>query len=317
MVLVMYSSLERHVKRFPGTYWAISNHPNVTLSTLKNLQDYEWNWHTLTIHNNWSWEWVREFPDKEWDWNLLSDSKYFNWNWVREFPNKPWNWVTLSNKANTISIIKEFPDKEWDWYDLTLSPYIQIKDIRENPNYPWHINELLFTDIDEEIIDFIRFYRSHYDIYAWSDHSSRTPWRLVKLNTDLPWNYKCIKIRNSKEFEESDVHFLFTHKGSWDWSHLSAVLDFKIILKYVKDFPWNFSEVSRNKTVKYKDVISHPEIPWNYSLVNLSYEVVEWNAANVIKRYWKKVTTDPSYKICKNVTLKYFENIEKEFLCIQ
>lgn len=310
----MYSSLARHVKRFSrsGVHWVISNHPSVYLSTLKELPDYNWNWFTLTNHTNWSWDWVREFPNKPWDWDTISDSPYFKWDWVREFPNKPWNWKILSNRVDKMSILYEFPDKEWNWCDLTLSPYILVKDIRANPNFPWQINELLFTDIDEEYIDFIRFYRSHYDRFAWSDHSSRTPWRLIKLNADLPWNYNCVRINNTIEFEESDVHLLYMH-DTWNWSHLSSVVDFKIILKYVKDFPWNFSEVSRNKTVTYKDIISHPEIPWNYSNVNLDFYIVEWNAANVIKKYWKKVSTDPNYKMCKTLVLKHFENVEKSF----
>lgn len=312
----MYSSLVRHVKRFPGVYWTISNHPNVTLSCLRELPDYNWNWTTLTVHKNWNWEWVRTFPDKEWDWETLSDSRYFLWDWVREFPNKPWNWKTLSNRVNDISILKEFPDKDWDWYDLTLSPHVKIKDIYENPNFPWEINELLFTDIDQDILDFIRFYRSHYDKYAWADHSTRTPWTLIKNNLDLPWVYNCIRIRNSNEFEESDVHILYA-SNTWDWANLSSMIDFKIILKYVKDFPWNFFEVSRNKTVTYEDVVSHPELPWNYSNINLDHEIPEWIAANIIKRYWKKVTTDPSYDMCRKVVLKHFEDVEKSFPILQ
>lgn len=312
-MVLMYSSLVRHVKRFPKYKWELSFHPNVTMSVLKELQDYEWNWNHLTNHKNWSWDWIREFPDKPWDWDWLSESPYFTWNWVREFPDKPWDWKVLSIRVSDISVLKEFPDKPWDWYDLTLSPGVKISDIRQTPNLPWNINELLFTVVDEEIVDFIRFYRSHYDKSAWSDHSSRTPWSLVRLNADLPWNFNTIRIRKSEEFQECDIHFLYM-SNDWDWNHLSSVLDFKIILKCIKDFPWNFEYVSRNKTVKYTDVLSNPDLPWNYNFIQLDFEVVEWNAANVIKRYWKKVVSDPSYEMCKRVLMKHFEDDKKIFL---
>lgn len=302
----MYSSLVRHIQKFSGVSWdyhALSTHPSVTLSVLREFSDKNWNWNVLTCNPNWSWYWVREFPDKHWNWRIISDSKHFTWSWVREFPDKPWSWQILSNKVEGLNTIQEFPDKPWDWYTLTLGPHITIDDMLKTPNCPWTINELLFTKVDAEIMNFIRFYRSHYDSDAWCDHTSRTPWSLIKKNMDLPWIFFFVRFESSSEFSfAEDGQYLYTHR--WNWVHLSETLDFKDVIQRCPELPWDYKAVSRNNTVSYRrDVLTHPELPWDYTSLRLEDEKRDWCASNVIKRYWKRCATDPSFKMCRKVVL--------------
>lgn len=305
-------SLIRHIRRFPGIEWdwtTLSLHPSVNLKTLQTFEDKPWNWSLLTRNPNFVWMWVQTFPNKPWNWRYISESERFNWNWVREFPNKPWVWCILSDKIEGIETILEFPDKPWSWYTLTLGEHTSISDMLKNPNLPWVINDLLFTNVDDEIMSFLRFYRSHYDADAWCDHTVRTPWNLIKKNSDLPWVSVFIKIRDANEFDEDDVKYLYDEKYIWNWTHLSEMLDFnKIIVKNL-DRPWDFTAVSRNKTVSYKDVLKFPELPWNHNLILLSDEFAEWNAANIIKKYWKRCVTDPAYRMCKKLLLGDLMNI--------
>lgn len=297
----MFKALNRHINNFSSSmnewnFTVLSSHPNLYLCVLKEHRDKEWNWSLLARHPNFSWEWVREFPHKPWDWAYLSVLPCFTWNWVREFPNKHWNWNVLSNKPDiTIDIIKEFEDRKWNWYTLTMHPSISTGLMMENPNFPWKIEELLFTDIDEDIIRYLRYYRSHYDHSAWADHTMHTPWRLIKANMDLPWVYFNIILKTFEDFKIDDIKYL---NENWNWKHLSEMVDYSII-KMHPELPWDMKVVSRNPTLHYRDVTSK----WNLNTVNLKDEMNEWNASNVIKRYWKRCVTDPSYKMCQKILL--------------
>lgn len=299
-------SLTRHLQRFRDVEWnwlALSLNGSLSLNTLKTFPDKPWNWHIVTRNPKFVWLWVQHIPDAPWDWKYISEMENFTWDWVREFPKKPWDWGVLSKKIRSINTIKEFPDAPWDWYELTLSPKTNISEMVENSNFPWKINELLFHDVDEETIRFLRFYRSHYDKDAWKDHTSRTPWRLIKQNYDLPWDLYHMKLNSSDEFLDEDMKYLYEYNGDLNWYYLSAKIDFKIMMNHM-DAPWDFQNASVNKTVSYKHMIQFPELDWCHSVVQLEDEKREWNAANIIKRYWKRSVTDPGRALCRKLLLK-------------
>ncbi len=302
----MYSSLVRHIRRFPDGHWdwqVLSLNPCVTLDALKTFHDKPWNWTLLMQNKNWNWNWVREFPEKPWNWKFLSESEYFRWDWVREFPKKAWNWNILSDRIENVDTIHNFPDAPWNWTKLTLGNNTTISDIMKFPNYPWTISELMFTAVDEEIIQFIRFYRSHYDIEAWCDHTAHTPWKLIRSNLDLPWVFRFVKIQDTKDFTEADVDTLYRYSHSWDWDHMSEMLDFESIISKHPDLPWSHDYISKNRSVSYKHVMQFSNITWNLNTIQLEDEKKEWIAAEVIKRYWKRSVTDPKYKLCQKIVI--------------
>lgn len=296
--------LVRHLNRFHDVSWnwdSLSLHSSVNLQVLKNLRDKPWNWSLLTKNRKFVWMWVQEFPDAKWDWNYVCRSDLFSWNWVREFPKAPWNWNVLSDRIVGVNTVKEFPDVHWNWYKLTLGPSISTTDMVENPNFPWTINELLFVDIDDEIIRFLRFFRSHYDKEAWQDHTARSPWKIIRQNMDLPWN---LFFARFEEFDsESDTRILYEYKTDLNWNRLSEILDFSSVISKCPDLPWNFVWVSKNKTVTYRDVLDFPNLSWDHSEICLELDIREWNAANTIKKFWKKCVTDPEYQMCRKVVL--------------
>jgi hypothetical protein len=295
--------LVRHINRFHGNVawdWnSLSVHPSVNLQVLKSLRDKPWNWSLLTKNRKFVWMWVQEFPDKAWDWNCICRSDLFSWNWIREFPKAPWNWNILSDNIVGVNTLKEFPDEKWNWYKLTLGPRISPTDMVYNPNFPWTINELLFVDVDEEIIRFLRFFRSHYDQDAWKDHTCRASWKIIRQNMDLPWILFFAKF---DEFDD-DVRFLYEKRYMLNWNHLSEILDFSSVIYKCPDLPWNFMYVSKNKTVTYRDVLDFPNLPWDHSVLCLESDRREWNAANTIKKFWKRCVTDPAYQMCRKVVL--------------
>lgn len=303
----MNSELVRHMRRFPDTEWnfrKLSHHPNLTLSVLKEFPNEQWDFYNGVSRNkNWNWGWVRHYPDKNWNWFVFSESNYFTWDWVFEFPDKPWDWNILSDNA-TVNVLKKLPNKPWNWTKITLSENTPVKDMIETPYFPWKINDLLFTFIDEEEIKFIRFYRSHYDENAWSDHTNHTPWSIIKCNLDLPWDIRFITMID--KFDESDIKYLYTIKG-WNMDYMSEVLSIDIISK-CPDLPWNMDTVSKKPNSNYKKV----NLKWNMHVINLDFERKEWFAASIIQRYWRKCATDPSYSMCKKLVLFELKDALKE-----
>lgn len=288
----MNSELVRHIKNNPHVHWnfqTLSKHPNVTLSVLKNFEKENWDWNILTYHKNWNWEWVRCFPCAKWNWYFLSSSMYFSWNWVKELPDAPWNWTVLSSRIDGIQTIKDFPCSPWDWYILTLHEKTSLKDMMETSYFPWRVNSLLFRCIEDEEIEFIRFFKSHYDKDAWEDHTQHTLWSTIKKNLDLPWVPQCIVVDT---FESEDLHLL---KG-WNMNHLSEVVPLDIIMKN-PGVDWNMNIVSQRSGVNY---IHFPNFMWNMHTVNLDFDKIRWFAAMKIQRYWKRCVSDPSYMVCKN-----------------
>jgi hypothetical protein len=301
--------LVRHINRFQEVSWnwnSLSLHPSVNLQVLKKLRDKPWNWYLLTHNPKFVWMWVQEFPDSKWDWNRISKSDLFTWNWVREFPKAHWNWNLLSDKILSVETIKEFPDASWNWYKMTLGPVITVNEMVETPNFPWMIEELLFVDVDEEIVRFLRFFRSHYDEEAWQDHTSRAPWNIIIQNMDLPWNLFFVRLKST---DTLDTRLLYERGSEFDWNHLSEVLNFSTVISMCPDLPWNFAYVSRNPSVTYKDVISFPTMPWDYNSVRLDRDRLEWNSANTIKKFWKRCVTDPVYQMCRKVVLGHLMSI--------
>ena len=305
--------LIHHIERFTNVArwdWnVLSLHPSLKLKVLKRFPDHPWSWDLVTMNSNFVWMWVQEFPDKPWNWRHLSETKRFNWDWVREFPNKPWNWNVLSDNIEGMTTLTDFPDKPWNWYKITLGDHTTPHDMLLTPNFPWTINELLFTEIDEETLTFIRFYRSHYDVEAWRDHTARTPWKLIKANLDLPWILNAVKFQNSCEFEIEDVRYLYDSSIMWNWLHLSEMLDFNKIIIQCMDLPWDHYRLSKNKTVSYRDVMKFSEIHWDYNSIHLEYDKKELRAADIIKKYWKKSVTDPEYTLCRKIVLGDLMNI--------
>ena len=303
----MNSELVRHIRRYPDIEWnfrKLSFHPNLTLDVLKEFSEERWDFYFgVSKNKNWNWGWVYEFPNKTWNWVYFSESPYFKWSWVYEFPNKSWNWDVLSGKSG-IQQLKDFPDKSWNWEVLTMSHSIHISEMMKCPYYPWTIEKLFFTCIEEEEIDFLRMFRSHYDSDSWEDHTDRTTWSIIKKNLDLPW---CVHNIRIDKFEEGDIKYLYNLKG-WNMEYLSEILDIEIILQ-CQDLKWNYDAVSRNKTANY---YRYPSVKWNMHAMNLDFEKARWMAACVIQRYWKRCVTDPSRGMCRKLLLCDMSSIESD-----
>lgn len=284
----------------------VSAHKSLSLSFIKaNLYTRVWNWDAISQNPNFSWHWVREFPNEAWNWSILSKNPNFIWKWVDEFPEKEWDWNILSKKANDVNIVNMYKDKPWNWLILTLSEDIPTEDILRYPEFPWTVNSLFFTEVTDFEISFLRHFKDSYDAIAWKDHTNHSSWKVIRKNMDLPWVFNDV---THSEFTSEDIPILIHYRDIWDWKILSRCVPFYIINE-TQDLPWDHEEISKNATVDIFHVRKCNWVKWNLAHVSLDAEVHLWNAAQTIKRYWKRCATNPEYTMCKKLVMREIESI--------
>lgn len=271
---------------------------------------------SLSSHHQLNTETLKRYRDENWCMFYLAANKNFSWEWVTDiFPTKRWNWRSLSYKSPSMDVILSNLDKEWDWTVLTVEPGVTFSDMVQWNNLPWRINQVLFVDLESDTdLEFLRMYREHYDDIAWVDHSRRAVWSLVKRSPDLPWRWHVVKIEVN---DESDVRFLVEEvpdQTSVNWSTLSATVDAGLILRTRHIGFWNWSVVSLNKTLTYDQVLAHPEIPWNYSMVPCEKFndglARRWMAAFKIQTQWRLAVSCPAFDLCRRRLIREWETYD-------
>jgi len=286
----------------------VSSHKSLSISFIKkNLTTRPWNWRVVSENQNFSWFWVTELPHEAWDWRALSKNPYFIWKWVDEFPEKDWDWDFLSTRVEHVITVAIYREKPWNWLVLTMSENIPVEDILRYPDFPWVVNSLFFTRVTDFEIPFIRHYKNTYDDIAWKDHTSRASWEVIRDNMDLPWVFTDIK---PKTCTIKDIPILVDNRDVWDWKILSHSVPIGVIHETrTLGLPWDHEEISKNPTVDIFSVRQCDWVRWNMAHVSLDAEIHLWNAAQTIKRYWKRCATHPGYMICRKLVMNEIQSI--------
>lgn len=275
----------------------LSTHPDLTLDTLKEFKDEDWDWTNMMFHKNFNLKWLRVFPNKPWDWYNMHTSIKFRIFWISLFPNADWNEREISRRA-TIRDLKRFPQFNWDWEEVTCCSNISVQQMVNNPTLPWQFGNLGFTRILHQEIAFIRFFIDRFTPANWIDFTLTTPWIIIKTNIDLPWDYHWVRFE-SYEIIESDLEIFSQNIQRWNWEYLSMNVPVDFIIKY-PHLPWVHDMVSQNKTLRFKHL--REPFQWDYSLVPCEpiFDIVlKWHSANVIKRAWRDAIANPEYKMCR------------------
>jgi hypothetical protein len=283
-----------------------TEHPQLVLEVLEKYPDKNWNWFGLQRNKNFTYHWIRRFPDKDWNWRGISRGFNFDLSIVREFPKKNWDWRAISRVLNNNEIF-EFREYPLDWSYLTLSETCHTDFMILSPDLPWSIHELFFKSIDEEEIDFLRFFRTRYSDYDWEDHTMHASWAIIKKNMDLPWIKRLVTI---SKYEEGDIEIIKAHPGDWS---ISSVIPVDIILENMSVIHWDFYYgVSINPTLKPEHVEKFPNLDWNFCVVPINPKMNEWFAANIIKKHWKRAVTDPKRKLFRKIFLEKMQALSIE-----
>lgn len=294
-------------------FGVLSDHEDLTIETLEKFPDKDWDWASIVHHKNFSVKWLKRLPDAPWEWNHIHTSNKFRMYWIQLFPDKPWNQMAISHRA-TIEDIRNFPNFPWVWSDVTCYSNISSDEMIENSDLPWDFYNLGFTDILEEEIRFLRFFKSSFVFTNWVDFSKTVNWDVFRQNLDLPWVYYRIQWDNT--FRESDFEIIKKiGVDKWNWELLSRNVPVKYIKKQL-DLPWIGSYVSQNPTLSYYQM-KYLNLEWDYSYTPCEYPplmILDWHSANVIKRAWKRAISNPEFKMCRDRLLNEAKELENVYI---
>jgi hypothetical protein len=326
--------LARKIKEYPNIkVWDLIDSEDLTLDTLIEFPDLNWDWKNLNLSNNFSFEWVRkfpnkpwnwndldisndfsfawveEFPDKNWDWGNMHEDIDFSWDWVKKFPTKPWDWTILSTLTR-IEILSEFPMWPWDWESVTVFSKIPVEDICKNPNFPWTHNTLSFDSVGEEEIVYLRQFVNILQQASWVDYTRIASWSIIKRNMELPWAF--YYIRDWTSFEDSDVDTI--KNIGINWCSLSKQCPMDIVVNHL-NLPWCEKTLSINQTLKTEHFKHFKSLDHNFTPCDSKEDVVrKWHAAGVIKRAWKQSLYNPNYKNCKRYIQQFIIDFQESIL---
>lgn len=129
-------------------------------------------------------------------------------------------------------------DKDWDWGELSSNPEISFSDIKNNPTLPWSSDDVIENpnvSIDEYLV-------------LYPDRS--TDWETLSMNPGLT-TLDLLRYVNLGMVDSDAIS-----------NNTNVTLEF--VLAYQHTLPWDWYCLSLNKNITITDVVSHPELSWNW-----------------------------------------------------
>jgi hypothetical protein len=285
--------------------------PGVTWEIIQEHQDKPWCLESFSKNPNVDMEFIKTHPEIQWCWAYVSINPSITWEDIVENIDLPWDWSYLCKNPNiTLEIIKENMEYPWNWYFLSYSKNVTLQTMIDNPQLPL-------------------------DWRAFAYHNPLTSFRELKgnelvpcfirdmikdYNTDVP-DIREIVLKSSR----CTLQDVIGLEGTWNWFDVSknSNISFDMIVENPQ-LPWDPYGTCLNPNISMQIIEERQERPWiwcmlcdNPSLFKLSPTkemikgVKRWHAACVIKRYWFKCMTDPSFKVCKKRLLNDFQMMFK------
>lgn len=170
-----------------------------------------------------------------------------------------------ANKNLSWKYIEENLSKNVDYDFLSCNPNINIENVftkyKENDLYThlYHSKrDILYEYVDSygtyEYIKYMEKECNHIINYNYLSSNSNITWEFIKNNSDKPWN----------------IFFMIGYNKN-------------ITLDIVLENPDYFKNISKNKlseieTLTWNNIINHPEIDWNFSILsknsNITFDIV-------------------------------------------
>ena len=142
------------------------------------------------------------------------------------------------------------------------------------------------------------------------------PWSIISQMLDKNWNWD--QLSKNKDLT---IDIVKQHVTFWDWFSISSHRNITLsdVLEN-PDLPWNWSGLSSNPSITRPIKEQHPELPWTtkcyihptsprafhpWPCFKMEF-VRRWRAQKVIKRYWFRAITDPTYQVCRKRLMREF-----------
>lgn len=322
--------LARHIRKY-GFESDFSDHDDLTLETLLEFPMEDWDWSSVLFHPKCTLDWILAFKNKPWPWRDVHVTDNFSVFWILHIHDKPLDWTSLSRIENIHSIAVEYPDKPWDWRSLSVTvpiyhitqypdlPWdwstatiignITVQEMCRHPDLPWDIENLSFSCIGEDEIEYLMVFRHRFTEDQWVDFSRHAIWDFVKLNMGFPWVFEHVRFK--KDLEESDFELIQTIGfNQFNWARLTQWVDCDVILKY-NYYPWRWDVIHLNTTLGHDHLDRIYSMNWSQAPCEDEESIVlKWHSACVIQRQWRRCTTDPEFTVCRNQIYRFLDELE-------
>jgi hypothetical protein len=250
-------------------YPEIAKHPSVDISFIMDHPEHKWDWYFVSENPNITCDFIEEHMY----------TKNLNWNAILIHPNVPISF--LEKHKNFI-----FSKKRFMWYHATQNPNMTIEFIMNHLYYEW--NE---SDVSEYVritCDDIRKYRS---IFRW-DYKACTRNKSITLrdifqNMDIKWDMRQISRNPNITFQDHIEHIEFVEfvvpdkikdipdnfveyflkRSSYDDLTKNVFVDVRFFLER-RDWMWNWSQISMNRTLRAEHVIEYPDLDWDFDAMS-------------------------------------------------
>lgn len=225
---------------------------------------------------------VHKLSYKHWDWAKLS-SNYKMLDSVTTFDiSLPWDFENLSRTLPIISrldIVIQNPNANWQWD--TISRNIRYKsDVKlmvNNQHLPWQWH-LIYIPYDIESVlkhshlnwnwgklsqilplDFIF---THQYQWSWKHISSRSDITLDMLKkNNVPWFYNLLTC----DYDADMIQYILDNPNlKWNWLYISTYVKSLDLVLQNLSLPWSLSYFRYNNNFHIYEVLSHPEIPYEW-----------------------------------------------------
>lgn len=269
-------------------FWCFPINPSLKWEDIQeiiknNLDNRLINWDEISKHQNVTWENIKENLDFNWRWNYVLQNPNITLDIINEVHEiGDWSyiyfWWCLSFNPNlTWEFVQEHIKESWNWKYLSKHKNIKWKDIKENldnKDCEWDIDEIYKNpNLEWKDIEYIM------DTY---DYETRRTciWREISENSNITFDII------EKEY----------HRFDWD-SGMS--LNPNITLDIIEKNPnkrWNLRDLSKN--------------PFTKEFNDLKEKYTK--SIEKIEEWWLEVTYNPTYKKCRELRWKEFEEILQE-----
>jgi hypothetical protein len=259
------------------------------------------------------------FVEKFWDhmdWEVISERTDLTWSFIDKFKTML-NWETLTlNYPLSIEFIDEF------------GMYLDLDIVLGNPSVNEQIVDMyieMWTDEQwDEISEYVKlsegFMRKHKDVINW-DHISieqELSSEFIREFSDRV-NWKLMSYYQKNIDKDLFIEF----KDKFDW--VTMALSGKIVALDLIELINCSNAISHSiqmfidsgkkhpiycdKCCYSKPIPKHKILPIKHMAKMLS---LMWISADVIQYRWKECITNPSFKVCKNVLIRDFEQLVSE-----
>lgn len=220
--------------------------------------------------------------------------------YVDKYTNIIWQRNLLSRNPNiTIKFIIDHPNNsdhtnlsiDWDWACISENPGIKIKDIYDYPDLPWNLYYVSKNPnlTFEDIIKLKNGFKTSNGVLTFGYISTLLYWRWISLCVPLTIQ----QLKNSRDLP-------------WDYDCLSRNMSFTLSdMLSNPEIPWNFQKISRIGSTL-DDVRNHPNLPWNWDNLcsNIPISIKDAQSPDIKDKIkWNYMAENPGITF-KNI-LKY------------